>query len=347
MPPVPITLLQYNVLIDSPESGCVDDHMKSYANAEELEWTHRCEAIAKRVRTCAPDVALLEEVSVAMFVDLRGLLSDVYDGYHAAELVDGRVSEESHSFDHELAIFVCRTEVEVIGDVRGRRLVTLAQSAAERELLMIPSNEGDAAPENYAVLTAAVRHHGWPLGERLVVGVCHLRWEYGDMPAAKGKPVQAICAGRALLEHAYGVDALGVALCGDFNSSPQQAACAIFKGNGGVPRGHEEHPGGECGDLVLPRALPELAELRSAYAEAHGGAEPLFTRKKETVASQFCLDYVFVGGRSLRVASAGFGPEPLPYAPGGDGSDLAYLPNADWPSDHLPLCVQVYFDDNV
>ena len=47
----------------------------------------------------------------------------------------------------------------------------------------------------------------------------------------------------------------------------------------------------------------------------HQGSEPLFTRKKDALASQFTLDYILVGARgcwprrsnTARVASAGFG----------------------------------------
>ena len=206
---------------------------------------------------------------------------------------------------------------------------------------MVPNEEGDSPPENYAILTAAVRKVDWPEGDCIVAGATHLRWEFGSMPAAAGKPVQAVCAGRALLAHASSVNAKGCALCGDFNSWPAHAACLVLKE--GLPTDHAEHPGGGVGTLALPRAegQPDLATLRSAYAEAHEqGSEPLFTRKKNSASSQFCLDYVFVGGQALRVISAGFGPGP-PYAPDGDGTDLAYLPCAEWPSDHLPLVAEL------
>jgi hypothetical protein len=118
------------------------------------------------------------------------------------------------------------------------------------------------------------------------------------MPAAKGKPVQAVAAARLLLEHASEVGTSDVALAGDFNSWPSHGAVLALT-EGLVP-GHAEHPGSEVGDLSL------TAPLRSAYAAAHRGQEPLFTRKKNSQSSQFCLDYVFVGGK-VRVAGAGFG----------------------------------------
>ena len=57
-------------------------------------------------------------------------------------------------------------------------------------------------------------------------------------------------------------------------------------------------------------------------------------------ASQFCLDYVFLGGGATCVG-ASFGAGPPPYAAGGDGAELPQLPCAAWPSDHLPVVVEL------
>ena len=124
------------------------------------------------------------------------------------------------------------------------------------------------------------------------------------------------------------------ALCGDFNSWPEHCACVALKH--GLAVGHAEHPGQGCAELRLPGG----GVLRSAWAEAHAGCEPCFTRKKNVPASQFCLDYVFLGGGATCVG-ASFGAGPPPYAAGGDGTDLPQLPCAAWPSDHLPVVVEL------
>jgi len=330
-----LTVLQFNILCDSSATGCIDASVRAYARADELEWSVRCAAIAAKVR--GSDVAFLEEVLPHMYVDLCAALPE-YDAWHSSELV-----EAAHVDGQEVALFVRRAAVMVIGVPRCCRLVTLAESDAERELLLLPNEPGDCRPENYSVLTAAVRRRQWSADECVVVGGVHLRWEFGDMPAARAKPVQALCAARALLEHAQSADAAGVALAGDFNSWPQHAACLVLKR--GLAALDEEHPGGGCATLALSpyrncRFVGKLATLRSAHEEAHG-IEPRFTRKKDSTASQFCLDYVFVGGTSLRATHADFGPGRPPYALDGDGSDLPYLPCAQWPSDHLPLRVEL------
>eukprot|EP00966_Prymnesium_polylepis_P039423 914654-Prymnesium_polylepis.1 len=139
---------------------------------------------------------------------------------------------------------------------RCRRLVedTIANASAPcRALLMAEEQPGDSPPEAYAVLSAAVRRRGWGSDQLLVVGGTHLRWEFGAMPAAKGKPVQAVCAARLLLEHGADVGSPGVALAGDFNSWPTHGAVLAL--TQGLPPGHPEHPGGAIGALSLATPL--------------------------------------------------------------------------------------------
>ena len=323
----PLTVVQYNVLFDSHKDGCIDATVRSYAKAEELAWSARCANIARRVRECA-DVALFEELGPAMFETLRPMLPE-FDAWHASELV----TAVKHPDGEELAIFIRRSTVIIDGVPRCRRLVAYAQTEEERQVMMVAEQPGDSPPEVYAVISAAVRRHGWLASKTLIVGGTHLRWEFGEMPAAKAKPVQAICAGRAMWEHARDASACGVALAADFNSFPVHGA-VLAVGDAGLSAGHPEHPGGGCGDLRL------YPPLRSAFADVHG-ADPPFTRKKNTIDSQFCLDYVFIGGDEVRATGAGFGAGPPPYKLDGDGSDLPYLPCDAWPSDHLPIAVQL------
>jgi len=325
-----LRLMQFNILFDLPNPGCIDETVRAYASADELAWPNRCKAIAQRLDSSC-DVAFLEECGPTMFEEIKALLPG-FNGFHASQLVDKCV----HPDGEEIALFVRRSTVELLdGNPRCRRLIedsAAKANPARRALLMAKEQPGECPPEAYAVVSAAVRRRGWGSDQKLVVGGTHLRWEFGTMPAAKGKPVQAVAAARLLLEHASEVGTSDVALAGDFNSWPSHGAVLALT-EGLVP-GHAEHPGSEVGDLSL------TAPLRSAYAAAHGGQEPLFTRKKNSQSSQFCLDYVFVGGK-VRVAGAGFGAGPPPFAPEGDGSDLPYLPCAAWPSDHLPLVVEL------
>ena len=279
-----LRLMQFNILFDLTNPGCIDETVRAYASANELAWPNRCKTIAQRLNSSC-DIAFLEECGPSMFRDVKALLPG-FDGFHASELVEKVV----HPDGEEIAVFVRRSTVELLEDrPRCRRLVedtTATASAPQRKLLMKKEQPGDSPPGAYAVLSAAVRRRGWGSDQRLVVGGTHLRWEFGDMPAAKGKPVQALCAARLLLEHGADVGTSEVALAGDFNSWPTHGAVLAL--TQGLPQGHAEHPGGGAGDLSL--ATP----LRSAHAAAHAGREPRFTRKKNSLASQFCLDYVFV-----------------------------------------------------
>lgn len=326
--------MQYNVLFDSPNPGCIDEYVRSYTAAEDLSWATRAATVARRIRESA-DVAFVEELGPEMFVILKRALPE-FDAWHASEFV----RKVEHPDGEEIALFVRRAAAELVGAPRCQRLVSFARSEAERTLMMMPEQPGDSPPEAYAVITAAVRRRGWGPDQVLVLGGTHLRWEFDastDAPiraAAAGKPVQAVCAARALSEHASAANASAVALAGDFNSPPTDGAVLAL--TQGLPVGHPKHPGGGCAELRGP------TPLRSAFAAVHG-REPLFTRKKNSAGSQFAIDYVLVGdGRgSVRVVTAGFGAGPPPYAQDGNGDDLPYLPCAAWPSDHLPLTAEL------
>jgi hypothetical protein len=326
-----LKLLQWNILVDNDAPGCIDAGMREYVqkecgSASCLDWAQRKHAIAMRV-SCA-DVAYLEECSPKMLESLRPLLPD-FDSWHAAELVDADHDEQ------EIALLVRRGSVELVGAPRCQRLHTVfADGCAEQRAMLVAAQEGEnVPPSSYAVLSAAVKRTGW--SAHVVLAATHLRWEYfGGDPrfeaGARAKPLQALAAARVACAHAAEAGAAGWSLCGDFNAGRGSGVHALLT-DGALPAVHPEHPGGE---LAAALEMPG-GRMQSAFA-AVTGAEPRFTRKKNTVGTQFCLDYVFLAG-ALRATAVGFGPGPAPFAPGGDGSDLRFLPCEAWPSDHLPL----------
>ena len=117
-----IALMQYNVLFDSPNPGCIDEGMRAYTAKEDLAWPVRCATIARRVRECA-DVAVFEELGPEMFATLKAALPE-FDAWHASDLVD----TVQHPDGEELALFTHRASVELCGAPRCRRLVEFAHS---------------------------------------------------------------------------------------------------------------------------------------------------------------------------------------------------------------------------
>ena len=140
-----LTVMQWNVLLDLDAPGCIDAVMRAYAPAEILEWRYRCEAIASRVRACA-DVAFLEEVSPAMFQDLRRVLHAEFDAWHASQVDAGGPTPE----ELDGAVFVRRRTVEVLGGPRCRRLHALCAPGAEMDTVLLPEQDGDCKPTSYA-----------------------------------------------------------------------------------------------------------------------------------------------------------------------------------------------------
>ena len=306
-------ICQWNVLLDSSAPGCIDDSMRAYASDDCLSWASRSISISKRIEASA-DVILLEECSHDMYKKLKELLPS-FASWHASELdVGSDVSEL------DVALLLRRSEFEIIGSPQCQRLHDLC-SECDRPTLLLPEQPGDVKPTSYVLVTAALRRRD--CADCIVVGGTHLRWEFGTYEAAAAKPLQARAAAEGLLRHASGAGAAGWVLCGDLNSGKDDEAYRILT-DGSLTAADNCRPANGTA-------------LSSAFRAVHG-AEPLFTRKKDTVASQYCLDYVLYGGR-LAATTAGFGPGPPPYDPDGDGADLPCLPCADWPSDHLPLVV--------
>jgi hypothetical protein len=321
-----LIVCQWNILLDSNLAGCIDYNMRSYASPQCLIWAHRKDAIVSRIKESAADVVLLEECSAEMFQDLKDDFKfPAFCAWHASEFDSG-----SDRSELDVAMLVNLSKLEVIGSPKCQRLHELC-SGSDLETVLQAGQDGDIKPTSYALLSASIRRRD--RAECIVIGGTHLRWEY-EMPEAGAKAVQALAAACGLRRHASDARAAGWALCGDFNSKPSDPAYLDLTGS-------EQHT-----DSVGSLLRAELAGLgrplfASAFREARG-AEPLFTRKKNTPDSQYCLDYVLLGGR-LAAAAASIGPEaaPPPYDPQGDGSDLPCLPCAEWPSDHLPLVVEL------
>jgi hypothetical protein len=277
--------------------------------------------IVRCIKESAADIVLLEECSAVMFQELKEEfhLPD-FGAWHASEFNADLNLDRS---ELDIAMLVNLSKLEVIGPPKCQRLHELC-SGSDLEIVLLPEQPGDFKPTSYVLLSAAIRRRDW--ADCVVVGGTHLRWEYGDMPAAGAKEAQARAAARGLLSHASDAGAAGWALCGDFNSGPSDPAYRSLTSGSWQAAGLGGRPAGD-------------AAFTSAF-RAVNNAEPLFTRKKDTPGSQFCLDYVLLGGR-LAAAAASLGPEagPPPYDPAGDGADLPCLPCAEWPSDHLPLVV--------
>jgi len=82
----------------------------------------------------------------------------------------------------------------------------------------------------------------------------------------------------------------------------------------------------ECFRNVILDSLEHNFNLKSAYKEILGEEPPWTTKCADFVG---CLDYIF---------SSGLQPVNVLKMPYGDKSDaLSFIPNQDFPSDHLPL----------
>jgi mRNA deadenylase 3'-5' endonuclease subunit Ccr4 len=176
-------------------------------------------------------------------------------------------------------------------------------------------------------------------GRRLVACSSHLFWNplYPDI-----KLLQAYLLGRIASE--FSRDCEGVVVGVDLNSVPgTSGAYEVLMGSGVVDTTHPDHPVNIRSNAVnhrLSRVLeshvPRLelgSPFRSAVKEVFGN-DPLYTNYTETFKG--CLDYIMLGGKLKAVFS-----HPLPNDE--ELSRETALPNSLWPSDHLPLVVDLAF----
>ena len=170
----------------------------------------------------------------------------------------------------------------------------------------------------------------------LVACSSHLFWDpgYPDI-----KLIQAYLLGQEVLEYAGGLPAVVGA---DLNSVPHSSAVyELLMGSGTVAKSHAEHPvtfrsnpNNKLLEPVDSGAVPGLHLAGPSFVSAFQhltGREPEFTNY--TGKFKGCLDYVMT--RNFEPISA----RPLP-----EESELASetaLPNSRWPSDHLPLVVDL------
>ena len=174
-------------------------------------------------------------------------------------------------------------------------------------------------------------------GNRFVVCSSHLYWDpvYPDI-----KLLQAYLLAQEALEYAR--DSSGLVIGADLNSIPSTSGVyELLMGSGFVDVSHPDHPVSLRTNKTNPRltgipvdAVPSLS-LTTPFISAIksvNGQEPVYTNY--TASFKGCLDYILLGGKIEAISSL-----PLP-----EESELAFetaLPNSKWPSDHLPLVVDL------
>ena len=177
-------------------------------------------------------------------------------------------------------------------------------------------------------------------GHEFVACSSHLYWD----PAF---PDIKLLQGYLLAKEAQesSADTRGLVIGADLNSVPTHSGVyQLLMGSGTVDPAHSDHPVSLRSNKINSRlagvsieAVPTLHIERpfmSAMKALNNGKEPEYTNY--TVNFKGCLDYVLLGG-SLRPVSF----QPLPSQ--AELLSETALPNSKWPSDHIPLVVDLEF----
>jgi len=176
-------------------------------------------------------------------------------------------------------------------------------------------------------------------GKQLLACSSHLFWDpaYPDI-----KLLQAYLLGLEVSEYAAGSEA--VIIGADLNSVPScSGVYELLMGSGRVDIDHPDHPVSLRSNKTNKRLVgvsaddvPALQLFKpfTSCMKALTGSEPQFTNY--TANFKGCLDYVMVSG-NIKPVSA------LPVPEESELKSETALPNSKWPSDHLPLVVDLEF----
>ncbi|KAF6003517.1 hypothetical protein F1559_001682 [Cyanidiococcus yangmingshanensis] len=202
-------------------------------------------------------------------------------------------------------------------------------------------------------------------GVCFVLGTTHMLWDPLDPDV---KVLQAAdFVGRAL-EVARGFGTPFIVLAGDLNSTPESHAMRLlFEGSVYMPRPMERVTQDVSGDLVCSETrregpqgpptstdpplhrealvpegtlieLPENFSFCSAYAAVNpDGVDICWTNRRPQFTAT--IDYILVPTSQVDIERALWSPEGL--------ADDFFLPNEDFPSDHIPVVADLCFKNGV
>jgi endonuclease/exonuclease/phosphatase family metal-dependent hydrolase len=302
--PASLTFLTWNTLAD----GC---NNFAFAVESDVAWSARLPLILHELAAVSPDVIALQEVN--RYDDLAAALAAEYSVVFSPRLMSAGSGALSRAAAPDgVALFVRRARLSVV-DVET--------------LFFRDPSTGGLASQN--ALVATLRDVA--TGRDLVVSNSHLKAGKGDGPEATrvAQSAQLVAAVRGARVRAEALRrvAAGAAVSDVGDGSPVS------------PRGAGAVPVVVLGDFNAPADSACVRNLLATLSH-HGGARAAHADAEFTTLKfrgsppskvQHVIDYAFfVEGGGLRLAATR--RLPLSDAAGPQG-----LPNASFPSDHIPL----------
>ncbi|KAL4424299.1 hypothetical protein ABPG75_001600 [Micractinium tetrahymenae] len=367
----PLTVCTYNILADRHATSGMHD----YCPAKFLAWAYRKQRILEELLQMDADIVCLQEVERPFFeAELEPAMAQ--HGYQALYYARQRRPSEPPTMPEEGISLLYRTDRLEHRDSKAVRLADWVDPSLRGRFWQAVRARQDGAV--FALLRdRATRRHLLAGCTHLFWDP-----RFPDVKAAQAALLCKAAAGflrrqpaLRLAPEAELAAAMPTVIAGDFNSLPRKAQSDAFDAvppgqvlvsgvhtilagpEGGIDSTHPDHPArrslaGGPGQHELPSLRLSSAPFRLASAAAQAwGREPPVTNR--TASFSGTLDYVFLSRGHWAVGEALTLPYRFDPAPAGqpaavnDPTDvplaqLPAIPNARFPSDHLPLAFRLH-----
>lgn len=308
----------------------------AYCKPESLFPKSRMGSVVRFVKQEAPDIALFQEVDANLMSLVEPGIEECLSRAHVSLNESLPAKDGLGIYYNPQRLQVVSTETVRFRNVVDRHLPELGKATRTSETPFSLTRALYREVREKLNMAILVRFSDLKSGKELMACSSHLFWDpaYPDI-----KLVQAYLLGKEIERVSQ---ELPIVLGADLNSIPDSSAVyELLMGSGNVTKMHDHHPaklrsasGNSRFEGVSSTHVPDLSissPFRSGMREFFG-REPEYTNYTKTFKG--CLDYVMYRG-DLSVASA----KPLP-----DEAALSVetaLPNSQYPSDHLPLVLDL------
>ncbi|KAK8792936.1 hypothetical protein WA158_005100 [Blastocystis sp. Blastoise] len=317
----PITLCSYNMLADIYTSTSQYPYCPRWA----LMWDYRRERLRKEIESIHTDIFCLQEVQKESFDNFW--LSEMnqlnYDGKFAQKSradVQGRIDGCVTFFNRDK--FQCVGEYSFSFDEEVERFTSLT---SEQKSRMIRGNIAQV------LLLDVLDNQKVPF-TRICICNTHIFWN----PKYMDVKLWQVHRLMKYIDSLWTKHVDPVIFCGDFNSEPRSAVYDYIS-EGYVTSNTKDVSYDPFHILPPLQDLQHDIKFQSAYKTIQG-KEPDFTNYTKQYSG--CLDYIWFTPLNLRVLDV----SPLPTVSQIREHKDTFIPNTQYPSDHLPLIVKFDFN---
>ncbi|KAI9298037.1 hypothetical protein K502DRAFT_300081 [Neoconidiobolus thromboides FSU 785] len=315
-----LIVMTYNILSDRYATPSQYGYTPSWA----LEWEYRRNRICEEILELNADIICLQEIEAGQFDTFfkPELSKKGYDGIHWCKSRVHRMNEADKLLVDGCATFYKNDKFSLNFDkiIELGSVIDKPEFCKSTDTLNRLMNRDNVA--GIVILERKEKDY------KLVVANAHIHW---DPECADVKLVQTALVTKELEKIAEQFnrkdsnERLKLLLCGDFNSLPDSGVYT-FLDNGKIDLDHPDIAGRDYGDFCKSGLSQQLI-LKSAYRGLN------FTNFTPTFTG--VIDYIWYTPMSLTISHT-LGPIDPYYC-----SKFVGFPNVHFPSDHIPLLIEV------